>query len=347
MELYLSTVIRTAPIQEGGEIIRFNWDTKTIEARAPIYPDDPAVDDPNPRGNTRGGRGIAVLDQDRVLCASYHTLKMFDRNLRETYGITHPMMANLHELALDSFGRIFAACTSMDTVLEIDIQKGKLVREYHPREMAGIQQALGVQPLDYDPSADNRIEFVSRPYQKDPSHLHINGVARWCEETFALSNVFGAVLNLDRGEVVLHDPCLKGAHNLVINQDHILVNDTIGRKVKIYDRVSGQLDREIDLLSFPELAHIKRQSESAPMVRKIAKLKHTRLKKAYYKLGLDKAVPALPLFVRGLDQCGDSLFVGFSPATVAQFHYPTGKLLDLHQFSRDVNACVHGLQVVR
>jgi hypothetical protein len=347
MELYLSTVVRTAPIQEGGEIIRFNWDTKTIEARAPIYPEDPVVDDPNPRGNTRGGRGIALLNQDRVLCASYHTLKIFDRDLHEIYGITHPMMANLHELVPDTGSRIFAACTSMDTVLEIDIQQGKLAREYHPREMPGIQQALGVQPLDYDRNADNRIEFVSRPYQKDPSHLHINGVTRWCEETFALSNAFGAVLNLDRGEVVLHDPSIKGAHNLIINHDHILVNDTMGRKVKVYDRASGRLDREIDMLGFPEVMRIKRQSEAAPMVRKIAKLKHTPLKKAYYKLGLDKAVPALPLFVRGLDLFGDLLFVGFSPATIVVIHFPTGKLLDWHQFSHDVNACVHGLQVIR
>src|SRR5688572_24487788 len=133
MEVYVSTVVRTAPIQEGGELIRFNWDTKHIEASVPIYPEHPAVDDPNPRGNTRGGRGIALWGDDRLICASYHTLKVFDRNLDELYGITHPMMVNLHELVLDPNGNVFVACTSTDSVLEVDLKSGRILNEYWPR----------------------------------------------------------------------------------------------------------------------------------------------------------------------------------------------------------------------
>jgi hypothetical protein len=344
VELYISTVVRTAPIKQGGELIRFNWDTKTVEARIPIYPEDPEVNDPNPRGNTRGGRGVALLG-DQVLCASYHTLRVFDRDLRELYGITHPLMANVHELVVDpSNGHVFAACTAIDAVLEVDLQKGRIVREYWPREMAGIQGMLGVEPLDFDKREDARIEFVSRPYQKDPSHLHINGVTRWCGETFAFSNAFGAVINLDRGEVVIHDPAIKGAHNLIITDEDIVINDTVGRKVRTYDRVSGKLKWDFDLLKMPEIAAIKRQSEGTPLMQEIAKLKHTPLRKAYYKLGLDRAVPALPLFVRGLDIVGDVMLVGFSPATVAMLNRYTGQLLDMHQFSKDVCATVHGLK---
>lgn len=346
MEIYLSTVARTAPITEGGELIRFNWDTKHVEARTPIYPEHPVVDDPNPRGNTRGGRGIALLGDGRLVCASYHTLKIFDRNLDELYGITHPMMVNLHELVLDPNGNVFVACTSTDAVLEVDLKSGRIVNEYWPRSHPGIQQALNVQPLEIDRTKDNRIEFVSIPYQKDPSHLHINSVTRWCGETYALSNAFGAVLNLDRGEVVLHDPSIRGSHNLIVNRDEILINDTLGRRVRIYDRATGRCKQEIDLLCYPEIARIKAQSEASPLMKEVAKLKHTPLKKAYYKLGLDKAVPALPLFVRGLAAVGDMLFVGFSPATIALFHRPTGDLLDLHQFTNDVRVCVHGLEVI-
>jgi len=163
MEMYLSTVMRTAPVKQGGDLIRFNWDTKTIEKQVAIYPEAPEVDDPNPRGNTRGGRGVALLG---ILCASYHTLKIFDRNLNELYGITHPMRVNVHELVLDQSGHIFIACTSIDAVLEVDINKGEVVRQYHPREMPNIQRTLGVEPLDFDKYADNRLEFVARPIRK-------------------------------------------------------------------------------------------------------------------------------------------------------------------------------------
>jgi hypothetical protein len=256
------------------------------------------------------------------------------------------MMVNLHELVLDPNGNVFVACTSTDAVLEVDLKSGRILNEYWPRSMPSIQQALNVQPMEIDRNKDNRIEFVSIPYQKDPSHLHINSVTRWCGETFALSNAFGAVLNLDSGEVVLHDPSIRGSHNLIVNRDEILINDTLGRRVKIYDRATGRCKQEIDLLCYPEIARIKAESEASPLMKELAKLKHTPLKKAYYKLGLDKAVPALPLFVRGLAAVGDMLFVGFSPATIALFHRPTGDLLDLHQFTSDVRVCVHGLEVV-
>src|SRR5688500_832708 len=76
MDIFFSTVVRTAPSKESGELVRLNWDTKQIVAKTPMYPDQPEVDDPNPRGNTRGGRGILVT-HDRIVCASYHTLKFF------------------------------------------------------------------------------------------------------------------------------------------------------------------------------------------------------------------------------------------------------------------------------
>ena len=145
---------------------------------------------------------------------------------------------------------------------------------------------------------------------------------------------------------MLRDPGIKGSHNLIIDQQDIIVCDTMGHSVKIFDRASSELRRRIHLPDIPQVTRIKRRSEASPLMKNIGKLKHTPLKKAYYKMRLDKAVPALPLFVRGSDAVDDFLFVGFSPATVVMVHRHTGELIDIHQFSNDVFACVHGLRVV-
>src|SRR5574340_1022924 len=118
MDVFFSTIVRTAPIKQAGELVRLNWDTKKIVAKVPIYPDNPEVDDPNPRGNTRGGRGIIVLD-DKIICASWHTLKFYDHDLNEIGGITNPKLVDLHELYLDPLGTLLVTSTALDVVFEI------------------------------------------------------------------------------------------------------------------------------------------------------------------------------------------------------------------------------------
>ena len=87
MHVYFGTVVRTAPVSEGGELIKLNWDDKTITRRVPIVPDNPSVaHDPNPRGNTRGCRGIQIRD-GHVLAANYHTIEVFDRELNHERSI--------------------------------------------------------------------------------------------------------------------------------------------------------------------------------------------------------------------------------------------------------------------
>lgn len=354
MDVFFSTIVRTAPIKQAGELVRLNWDTKQIVAKVPIFPDNPEVDDPNPRGNTRGGRGIIVLD-DKVICASWHTLKMYDLNLNEIPGsITHPLMTDLHELYLDPAGTLLVSSTALDAVLELDLTTGEILREYWPRDMEGIRQKLGVEPLDdFDRNADNRILFVTRPYRREPNHLHINAASRCCDEVYALANKFGAILNLDRDEVVLVDPCLKGAHNLVPDAHRLYITDTDGRKVHVYDTWTGHLDTVTDIRAFAEIRRIEDRCQPPAWKTHIHKLKrtplqmlkHTPIRRLYYKARLNEMTPAAPLFTRGLDVSGDVLFVGFSPATIAMVDRYTGALLDMYQYSKDVKVCVHGLKV--
>src|SRR5690349_13885499 len=225
MDVYFSTIVRGAPIEQAGELIRLNWETKQMEACAPIYPSEPIVDDPNPRGNTRGGRGITFIG-DQVMCCNWHTLKFYDKKLNETRNITHPYFVDLHEVYLEDDGTLFISSTALDAVFQVDMMTGDILNEYWPRSDERIQGLFAIEPLEFDPAEDPRLSFVERPYKKEPGHMHINTVTRYNGETYILSNHFGAIVNLDRREIVAQHPDLKGAHNLVFTDDHIYSSNT-------------------------------------------------------------------------------------------------------------------------
>ena len=66
-----------------------------------------------------------------------------------------------------------------------------------------------------------------------------------------------------------------------------------------------------------------------------------------YKLGrvlLRNVVAARPVFVRGLCRTpAGTILVGISPATILEFNWNTGRLVDSFSYSNDVNVAVHGL----
>jgi len=357
MDVYFSTIVRGAPLKQAGELIRLNWNTKEIEACTPMYPDQPEVDDPNPRGNSRGGRGITFVG-DQVMCASWHSLIFYDKQLNEKRRITHNNLVDLHEVSLEDDGTIYVSITGLDAAFQIDLVTGDILKEYHARDDVRIQRALGVEPLEFDRNADNRIVFVSRPYKKEHDHLHINTVTRYGGETYVLCNHQGAILNLDRSEVTLKHPGLKGAHNLVFTEDHIYSSGTYEGKIYRYNRHTNEADLVINLADFPSIRKLKEKAEAPTFdnelrdkLRSLKKtplrvLKHTPLRKLYYKMGLNqKSSPALPLFVRGLDVVDGHIFAGFSPASIGMFDANTGQLVDMFQYSHDVTNCIHGLKV--
>lgn len=364
VHIYFSTVVRMAPVREGGELIRLNWDTKQIEARVPIYPENPELLDTNPRGNTRGGRGVALVNGS-VIVASYHTLKILDHQLNRIHDITHPLMVNLHEVCVSGSERLLVSCTSIDAVLEVDLTNGKITREYWPREEAVFQQTLGIPPLSIDKHADNRLLFLSRAYMEDPGHLHINAVTQWNGQTFALCHSLGAVLNLGKCEIELCDPGVRGGHNLIVSDDEILINDTREHRILIYNHHTRSIQQQISLEDYPEIrAILQRETPSLEHKQRIAQMKRTkvvrtlkkvpavrqlkqsRFREVLGRLGLTHgAAAATPLFVRGLDIHDDDIFVGCSPGTVAQINRTTGQILDIYRFSEDVRVCIHSLKI--
>lgn len=337
MHVFFSTVVRNAPPREGGELVRVDWTTKRVVARTPIFATEPNLEDDNPRGGTRGGRGIQILgDGEEVGVCSYHTFKVFDGDLRFRRDLRHRLMCDLHEIHPTGTDRMWFTSTVIDAAFEVDIQTGADLRQHWPREMPGLRSALQLSPFDIDKTGDHRSQWVTRRITDDSGHTHLNAVGEWGGDTYALFNRFGTIVNLDRDEVVIRDRRLKGGHNLVIGADGVAIaNDTRGRTIRLYDLKARELSRVIDLSRFPFVRSILRRHDAA-----------YRAKWALKRIGFERSKLFRPVFVRGLDIVEGDLFVGISPAAILRVGLRDGELKDVFSYSSDIRVCVHGLQVL-
>ena len=343
MKIYFSTVARYASNDKSGEIVLLDWDTKRIEARASLFPSDPSAFDPNPRGGSRGGRGIALW-RDGVIVATYASLRLYDRDLTFQREISHPLMAGLHEVYHPGGDTLWVSATAIDLALAVDLEGGQAVRDVWPRNVPAFQEPLGVTPSEIDPSADNRGHEHTLRHKTDRSHLHLNALGEWNGDLYGLFNRYAVIANLDRPDIVVRDlgdqtdgdRGLRGSHNLLIEQDGtVTVAGTFGRNVRVYDLAERRRKRVIKLTDFPWVARLARRYDRVYRVRK----------SLHARAGVGSS-PSRPLFVRGLDKVGDLLFVGVSPAAILAIDVVRGTLEDVFQYSKSVDVCVHGLRAV-
>lgn len=335
MDVYFGTVIRAAPVRQGGSLVRLDWDSKRVLAEVPIVPSDPALDhDPNERGNVRGCRGIQVQDGE-VIAADYHTLHFFDRDLNPLRRMSDGLMVGLHEIQVAGES-VLVTSTTLDSVIRYRLQDGSREADYWPREMKAFQDDLGVSPLPVDKNADNRAAFLANESFRGPSHLHLNAVSEYRGETYALFHSKCVVANLDRGTIVIRDEKLKHAHNLLIEEPGIAwINDTRRTVVRKYELESGRQIRAYDIRKMPGIKPLLMRS-AVRALRETGAGFFSRRRKA----------TARPLYLRGLALHGDYIFAGFSPATIFCIDRNSGRLVDAYFHSDDARDCIHGLAVV-
>ncbi len=332
MYLYFGTVVRNAPVNQGGSLYKLDWQTKNIIREIPIIPSQPDLShDRNPRGNVRGCRGIRVHG-DTVVVADYHSLNLFDQDLNLERKLSGDLMVGLHEIDI-SGSSVWLTSTSLDAVLKYRLADGKYEASYWPREMPEFQEALNTSPLEFDKSIDNRDKFLDNSSFRGPGHLHVNAVCEFHGEVYALFHSRCVVANLSKRTIVIKDKNLKHAHNLSIEDGGVVyVNDTHRTVVRIYDLESGKQTRSIPIRKMPGIKLL---------------LAKTTLK-ALRELGLaffgsGRKATARPFYLRGLAINDNYIFAGISPATIIQIDKRTGEFIDSYTHSIDARVCIHGL----
>jgi len=323
MIVYFDTVRRKRPVREGGDLVKLDWESKEVLASVPIFPADPDIDDdPNPRGNSRGGKGMRV-HKDELYVGTYHSLLVFDRDLNYKRRVTNNLLANVHEICFGG-ANVWVSSTAIDCAVLLDPQ-GRALKSWWPREEPLLQERYGLSPMEIDKQTDNRIRYLHADLSLKPFHTHLNAITVHAGCAYALLNRLGVLVQIDpEVRIVLADDLLRGAHSPQISADgqRLLLCSSFQKDVLVYDLQRAELLNRIHLPAFSEIA------------------------------GLQKSHPDQPfnqsLFVRGLDIVdGHRILVGVAPATILEIDIDRQRLLDLFRFADDVGDAVHGLVHVK
>jgi hypothetical protein len=319
MVVLFDTVRRTRPVREGGELVMLDWNSKRVLKSLPIYPEDPDIlNDPNPRGNSRGGKGILVSEEE-VFVGTYHTILVFDRLLNRKGKISHPLFAGLHEMGFAGTD-IWVAATAIDAALLVD-RRGSLRRSWWPREDLLLQERYGLFPMDIDKKADNRIRYLHEVISEKEGHTHLNAVVHSRGRTFVLLNRLGLVVQIEpETKVVLEDKRIRGGHSPVVLEDRgqLALCSSFEKDILFFDLLTGQMAKRIHLLDFAEVARLHRDHPDRLFSKSI--------------------------FVRGLEViASDRILAGIAPASILEIDIDRGRLVDFYQHSTHIADAVHGL----
>ncbi len=326
MRVYFSTVIRSAPIEYGGEIIILDWDNKKILNRKPIVPDNPKVIDPNPRGGTRGGRGILKIGNE-LFVACYHSIYVYDLDLTLLRTLSNPLFVGIHEMATDGKS-LWVTSTTIDTLVQVDFD-GITLQYWCVREDEYLKKELGIKSQNINFNEDNRLRHIDSTHYFEPSHAHLNAVYLGNNDIYVTMHSFGTIAKLNPTKILIRDKNLKGCHNIHITEDGlIIVNDSITHSIRVYS-LDGEIIRTIWLMDFMDVKIVYWRSKIYMHLSKIF------LSKKYF---------SRPLFVRGLSPItNERILVGVSPCGILDINYRTGILMDYYFLSNDTRVCVHGL----
>jgi hypothetical protein len=334
MIIYFGTVIRKAPVNQSGSIYKLDWDKKKVLEEKLMVATEPSVEhDPNTRGNARGCRGIQIVG-DEIIAANYHTLNLYDRDLKLQRSISHGLMVGLHEIYVDG-DSIWVTSTSTDAAIKYSLSDGSVEAQFWPRDEPSFQKALNLVPLDVDKSADNRLCWLDTSLLRGPSHLHLNAVCVYQGEVYALFHSKSIVANLTRGTIVIENTHLKHAHNLIIEEPGVVwVNDTHRTTIRKFDLHNG---RELNSIN------LRRQKHINGLLLKSGLRALREMGLGFF--GSGRKATARPLYLRGLAIHENLIFAGFSPATIVCLDKSSGEVLDYYFHTTDARVCVHGLVV--
>ncbi|MCX6583943.1 MAG: hypothetical protein NT166_27520 [Candidatus Aminicenantes bacterium] len=319
MIIYFDTVKRKRPVKEGGELVKLDWAARKVLKTVPIFPFDPDIeDDPNPRGNSRGGKGI-LISGNELFVGTYHSILVFDLDLNLKRKFSNNLFVNIHEMCFAD-ENIWVSSTAIDCAVLV-APDGQTVKSWWPREETLLQEKYGLSPMDIDKTVDNRLLHIHAELSTKAHHTHLNSVVKSGPNTYVLLNKPGIVVQVEPVvKVVLEDPAIRGAHSPKISAagDRLLLCSSIRKCIVVYDLENGKPVKQIALLDFPGIAKLYNAHPDQPFNQSI--------------------------FVRGLEILDDQrILVGISPAAILEIDIQQNRLLDFFQYSPEVGDAVHGL----
>jgi hypothetical protein len=146
--------------------------------------------DPNPRGGTRGAKGISVHGDRLVVCNS-DSVFVLDERLQPVTAFSHPLAGAIHDVLAEETG-IWVTCTNADLLARFTWD-GELAETWSWRDDPLLVRELGFDSL---PPTDLTLDYRDpRVLQGGVTNVvHLNAVTRGAD---GLLLSFGRILNPD------------------------------------------------------------------------------------------------------------------------------------------------------
>jgi hypothetical protein len=115
----VSTIGRGADLTSASGNFRiFDLALGRVTFKVPVPESRWRAEDPNPRGGTRGGRGVAVHG-DRLVLGTHEDITVVDTGWSPVHRFTHPILSAIHDVVADERG-MWVSCTRGDSVALFD-----------------------------------------------------------------------------------------------------------------------------------------------------------------------------------------------------------------------------------
>jgi hypothetical protein len=173
MRLLVTSVIRHADARsKSGFLSVVEWPSGRVLARLPVPESVHRAADTNPRGGTRGVRGVSVHD-GRLLVANSETVFILDRSWRIADEISHPLMGGVHDVLAQEDG-FWACCTNADLAVKFSWQ-GELIEHWDCRGDAAVTSRLG---LEWAPPVRRDLDYreLEVAGRAESNLLHLNSL---------------------------------------------------------------------------------------------------------------------------------------------------------------------------
>jgi hypothetical protein len=254
-----STVRYAIPTEVSGCLRILDLERGRVSFVTPVPESTWREHDPNPRGGTRGTRGVSVHG-DRLVLANAERLFVFDTSWRLRGEFSDRRMADVHEVLADERG-IWVAATGCDMLLLVGWD-GRLEHAWTFRKDRQLLEELGFHRRSLpavDPDADFR---DPRTRSVGYDRLHLNSLGRGSEglllsfgrvivdEEDPIRGVSSALIRLTRNGRGRRSPRLSilyrrpggkvPNHNVAEDGDLLVYNDSSRSCLVAFDRRLGE-----------------------------------------------------------------------------------------------------------
>ena len=189
--LLISTTCRKAKFDEpSGHLYVFDPNKWEIAQRGSIIEPPYRDVDPNPRGGLRGGKGIAIFE-NQIMLANSVGVYLFNQNWDLLKVISHPSCSGIHDIILDRDNNLWVTSARNDLLFKFNLDGDLLDYLYFRQDQPNITGLPEAHPTLFsnEEIESGQIDFRDPRTHELTTHdtVHINSVFQQSDGSLLIS----------------------------------------------------------------------------------------------------------------------------------------------------------------